>query len=221
MKLRNFVFLFLVFSTLNSCNSQKGGESKPELSAAEEEALFPRGAYPVPIIEIITVAEEEEKKAELGEEYVRVYTKFTPQIIKSWNKTADDHRKALTKSENNKSYSTIDHGIWLYQMAFRGYMRDPAWLLGRWLDFKDDLTYEYGKYGITTGSGKYIYAIDENLLVMVDDNTAVKPVEYSVQRSDDDMVLHGTATYEDHRLSVKFLKSMTLPIEPIANVPQE
>jgi hypothetical protein len=74
---------------------------------------------------------------------------------------------------------------------------------GEWLDFKEDLTYEYGKFDQVNGGGRYFYNFDESTLLMIDNNAAMKPQEFETKHANDVMILIGKPLYRDNNIQTK------------------
>ena len=73
----------------------------------------------------------------------------------------------------------------------------------KWIDFKDNFTYDYGMDKEKKGSGIYTYNFDTGLLLMVDDDISIKPNEYNVKIHNDIIILEGKSTYEDNNIQAK------------------
>ena len=82
---------------------------------------------------------------------------------------------------------------------------------GRWIDFKENLTYEYGRYDKKEGQGRYTYDLEKGSLLMMDDNEAIKPQEFEVKLRDDMMVIVGLYTYEDNNMQAKLTRHPSYP----------
>lgn len=102
-----------------------------------------------------------------------------------------------------KSYAIVEADVWEYQFYYDGEMSKPGEYEGVWIDFKPDHTYEYGKLQTVQGSGRYNYHFERGELLMVDNQQAEKPKEYTVKGGDAVMVLVGTSTYGDNSIQMK------------------
>ena len=101
------------------------------------------------------------------------------------------------------SYAIVEADVWEYEFVYDGEMSKPDDYKGVWIDFLPDGTYEYGRYNDIQGSGKYNYHFERGELLMLDDDTSLKPQEWTVKSVGDAMVLVGTATYKDNAIQMK------------------
>lgn len=104
---------------------------------------------------------------------------------------------------NPKTYAIIDHDLWEYKFVFDGKMSAPGEYNGVWIDFYEDHTYQYGKRNQVNGSGRYNYHIDRGELLLVDNDTSKKPLEYKAKIANGAMILEGTNTYRDRHVQMK------------------
>ncbi|MCB9310051.1 MAG: hypothetical protein H6567_08340 [Lewinellaceae bacterium] len=119
------------------------------------------------------------------------------------------------KELNHKSVTIIDKDIWKVVAFIIG--RDGKFgdkLHGAWIDFKEDLTYTYGHYDKTEGQGLYIYDLDKELILLIDDNQTMKPQEFKVKVTNDNLVLVGTETYRDNAMQAKLDRTASFPSAP-------
>lgn len=155
--------------------------------------------------------EEMEKRA--GDSYIMLNQDGTrPGEVTSMRKVATDILASRMK-ESSKSITIMDKDIWVYDGVVKNSdmtMRDS--LGGSWIDFREDLTYEYGRYDKKGGKGKYHYDLDKGLLLMVDENEAIKPQEFEVKLRNDMMVIVGAPTYEDNNLQAKLVREAAYPV---------
>ncbi|MFZ1751261.1 MAG: hypothetical protein WAU01_13750 [Saprospiraceae bacterium] len=120
-----------------------------------------------------------------------------------------------------KFYTILEKDIWVCDAVVRGNGMNSN-MGGRWIDFKEDLTYDYGINEKTIGTGGYFFDFDKLLLLMVDDNKAIKPQEFDVKLADDMMVVVGTPVYEDNNMQSKFTRITNKPaaIAPVKDTMQ-
>lgn len=117
------------------------------------------------------------------------------------------------QSENsNKSYTIIDKDVWRYD----GFVKNSDFLksddlAGKWIDFKEDLTYEYGSFQVKEGSGRYFFDLESKKLLLLDDHPFVKPQEFDVKLNNDMMVLVGEYLYNDNNLQGKLVRISEKP----------
>ena len=108
------------------------------------------------------------------------------------------------KQTNKKSWTIMTNGFYEYEFVYNGReMSKPGEHAGRWVKFKDDLSYTYGYYDEVQGSGKYDFNLDSELLLMVDDNSSIKPNEYTCKPVNDVCILVGTEVYKDNNFQCK------------------
>jgi len=122
--------------------------------------------------------------------------------IPAYRKQAASILDYRAKQDSN-SYAIIEADIWEYQFIFDGEMSEPGAYKGVWVDFKADGTYSYGQYDELQGSGRYNYHFERGELLMLDDNNALKPQEWTAKSAGDALVLIGTATYKDNSVQMK------------------
>jgi hypothetical protein len=135
-----------------------------------------------------------------------------PLEITSMRNSAAEVLKLRKKEGGNKSYAFIDKDIWI----FGGFVSDAKSLFqdslnGTWIDFKEDLTYTYGSYDQVGGSGQYFYDFEKFNLLMLDDNTAIKPQEFEVKTGNDIIVLVGSFIYKDNNIQAKLDRGASFP----------
>lgn len=120
-----------------------------------------------------------------------------------------NHRQ---KESNNKAYSIIVNNLWKYDGAVKNsdFLKGDQ-LAGKWIAFKDDLTYEYGDYQETKGSGRYFFDLEKNLMLMLDNHPDIKPQEFEVKLVTDMMVLVGNYIYQDNNLQAKLVSITSKP----------
>ena len=105
-----------------------------------------------------------------------------------------------------QSYAIIEAGVWEYEFVFDGEMSKPGEYAGVWIDFKPDFTYDYGKNTEVNGSGRYNYHFERGELLMIDNDSKVKPQEWTAKNAGDAMVLVGTQTYRDNSVQMKLTR---------------
>lgn len=116
------------------------------------------------------------------------------------------------KNEGNQSYSAIESNVWQYEFLFDAKtMNIPAPYEGHWIDFKEDLTYEYGFYDTVEGSGKYHYSFEKGTVIVVDNDESKKPDEWDVKLSGDSLVLVGKASFDSNSIQAKLYRQDNIP----------
>lgn len=135
-----------------------------------------------------------------------------PGEVTSMRKVANDILAHRIKESGSKSYTIVDKDIWVYDGVVKNSKMTMADSLGgRWIDFKENLTYEYGRYDKKEGQGRYTYDLEKGTLLMMDDNEAIKPQEFEVKLRDDMMVIVGLYTYEDNNMQAKLTRHPSYP----------
>ncbi len=184
MQNSNIYLTFIAFSMfLFSCKQDKSTVSSKETQSEETE----EGAY---------VSANQPNAAD-----VAIYVANARNIL--------DYR---IKEDTNGSWAAIEHGIWEYEAIFaNGEMSKPEDVAGKWIDYKDDNTYEFGEKALIKGKGKYHYNPDSGLVLMLNDDKFQKPIEYKVKIVGDIMVFTGSAEYKDNGTQGKLKKVMERP----------
>lgn len=129
----------------------------------------------------------------------------SPKQIKAWNASANSILK-FRKEKSSKPYSIIDVGVWEYKFEFLSGMKQPKAIDGNWIDYNQDLTYEYGYYDQIQGRGKYHFDLDTGLMLMVDDDETKPPHEYKLKLVNDICIFQGESTYGDGGMQAKLEK---------------
>lgn len=114
----------------------------------------------------------------------------------------------------------MDKDIWV----FGGLVSDTRTLFGdslngAWIDFKENLTYDYGQYENKSGSGHYFYDFEKATLLMLDDNPAIKPQEFEVKMNNDMLVIVGQFIYKDNNMQAKLDRKASFPSKNQPSVP--
>jgi hypothetical protein len=127
--------------------------------------------------------------------------------VANYRKSAYDIVHHRNKELGNKVYTILAKDSWKYDGIFKGSsFIQPDSLHTRWINFKDNLTYEYGQDREVKGKGIYTYNFDTGLLLMLDDNTTIKPNEYNVKAHNELIILEGQSTYEDNNIQAKLVR---------------
>ncbi|MBK9254190.1 MAG: hypothetical protein IPM42_01745 [Saprospiraceae bacterium] len=116
------------------------------------------------------------------------------------------------KEQNNKSYTIVDKDFWSYEATVKDSdFNTGEKVAGKWIDFHENLTYEYGDYGDRKGGGHYFFNLETKKLLMVDDHPAIKPQEFDVKLTDQMLVLVGESVYKDNNLQAKLVRISAKP----------
>jgi hypothetical protein len=142
--------------------------------------------------------------------------------IASWRSSA---QSILQKRQNdfaNKSYEALVKDIWLVDAYLVGdRMVSGDSVRGAWIDFKDDLTYEYGFGQKPTGTGKYYYEFESSKLLMLDNNALLKPQEFDVRLRNDMVIFVGEFVYRDNNLQSKLTRGKSYPANRLEQAPSK
>jgi hypothetical protein len=121
-----------------------------------------------------------------------------------------EHRQ---KETDSTAISLIERDIYIFDgVLISSNMIKGDSLAGEWLDFKKDLTYDYGKFDKVNGSGRYFFDSNGNTLLLINDNPAIKPHEYETKRVSDVLILIGKQIYRDNNIQTKLSRVATKPV---------
>lgn len=121
-----------------------------------------------------------------------------------------EHRQ---KESDTSAIAMIERDVYVFDgILLSSNMITGDSIAGEWLDFKEDLTYEYGKFDKENGSGRYFFTFEENTLLMVNDNPAIKPQEFETKRANDILILIGKQIYRDNNIQTKLTRVATKPV---------
>jgi hypothetical protein len=114
--------------------------------------------------------------------------------------------------ESNKNANQLEKDVWIYEATVKNSDLTPQDSLGgRWIDFKADFIYEYGSNDITKGKGIFHYDTENAKLLLMDNNTLIKPQEFDVKALNDMLVIVGTYEYKDNNIQSKLVRRPTIP----------
>jgi hypothetical protein len=185
--------------------------------------------YAIALILIISCKEKDEKKTSDPKENVEALKinqsanieAFFPLLnqsalstneVATYRKSAFDIVHHRNKEQGNKVYTILEKDKWKFEAVFKGSSFTRHDSIGvKWIDFKDDFTYDYGMDKELKGKGIYTYNFDTGLLLLVDDDISIKPHEYNVKIHNDVIILEGKQTYKDNNLQAK-LGRLTTPV---------
>lgn len=127
--------------------------------------------------------------------------------VYTFRKSAYDIVHHRNKELGNKVFTILVKDTWQYEGIFKGssFVQSDSTQI-KWVNFKDNLTYVYGLNKEVKGKGIYSYNFDTGLLLMLDDNTAIKPHEYNVKIHNDLIILEGQSTYSDNNIQGKLVR---------------
>lgn len=146
---------------------------------------------------------------------IKNMTKINPKSIQSM---VDDAKVIIThrwKETDRKSFIMLDKDLWEYEFIFTGKnMSKPNEYAGYWIDFSEDLTYAYGKYENQLGKGTYTYSLNTGFLLLIDDNSAIKPQEFEAKLFDQTLIMDGNSIYKDNNYNAKLRRIVSIPNNP-------
>ncbi len=135
----------------------------------------------------------------------------TPQMTK----LRENAKAVFDYRIKNGEFSTaqiLDNGVWEYKFTFAdGAMSELGALAGKWIDFADNNTYQYGNYDVIEGSGIYHYNPISTIILMIDNDAATKPQEFEMKLVMDALVMVGQKTYNDNSTQSKLDKREVRP----------
>ncbi len=146
-------------------------------------------------------------------------------IIKNTNRVnkgeiGEMRKRAMTiishryKETNRKPFILLDKDLWEYEFVFTGKkMTKPNQLAGRWIDFNEDMTYDYGFFQDKVGSGIYTFDIETELLLLIDDNGDMKPQEFAGKLFDRTLIMDGNEIYKDNNYNAKLKRINSRPVK--------
>jgi archaellum component FlaG (FlaF/FlaG flagellin family) len=188
MKIQSILFVFIVISVI-SCKM----DNKATTPSAKAEMMSQK----------------------VGDAYAMLNQEdFKPGEIKADRAAALEALNFRMKESGNKAYTIMDKDIWVYDGVVKSSdMVTGDSLGGRWIDFKEDLTYEYGRFDQKEGKGKYFYDMEKAFLLLLDDNEGIKPQEFEVKMNNDMLVIVGHYTYKDNNMQAKLLRQASYPVK--------
>ncbi len=156
---------------------------------------------------------KEQKIRELiGEGYTKVRkVKMDESLLMTWRVKSAIELTERSTADNNKTYASITNGVWVVNAAHLDEFASENIIAGKWIQFKEDLTYEYGKFDKTTGKGRYHYQPLTQLIILLDQNENVRPLEYEIGWSEGYIVLQGTPTFDDSEIAIKMINANAKP----------
>jgi len=188
IKMRSIFFIFCGMMTMFLMSCKNDNKSKEESTLTTEDIKVPSD-YAMMNQETISAAAVNEMR----QQALAVLS----------------HRQ---KEQNNKSYTIVDKDIWSYDATVKDSdFNTGEKVAGKWIDFHENLTYEYGDYGDRKGGGHYFFDLESKKLLMVDDHPAIKPQEFDVKLADQMLVLVGESVYQDNNLQAKLVRIAAKP----------
>lgn len=211
------LFLFFIIAlclSLNACKAKDGSNISTKEVAAANGVIVPKSGFS-PVTHGTSLDPEREKKVKeaLGtDNYEEAgVIKITNQLLSEWQKKGLEKIEARKKEDNNKIYESWAHNTWILDAVYVDDFGPTELTEGRWVEFKHDFTYEYGKYDTSLGNGKYHYSPSDELLILVDNDPAVKPLEFINGWDMGFTVIGGTDTYDDKKLMIKLINKPNRP----------
>ena len=200
MKVIRYSILLLIIATIISCSNEP---KRPQAIVTTQQSTNNENVK----VTTETVAVEPEQSTDTTPRdalILKVKVK-DPKEISKYRASALNILNFRIKNDAT-SYALVEADTWQYEFVYDGKMSAPGVYSGVWVDFRPDHTYAYGKNGKLNGTGKYNYHLDRSELLMIDDNSAKKPREWSVKSAEDVLILIGTETYKDNHIQMKLSK---------------
>jgi hypothetical protein len=199
---RTILFFLVLNSLLASCKSDTKKEVKKELSKKEQllQQPFPEATKDNSMTAYVATNPNDNPLQEPK-------TTYEETKVPSMQELRNQGESIFTKRMSDKAepIAALDVSRWGYDGEFNnGKFTDK--IEGRWLDFSEKMTYTYGDQSGKKGGGKYHYDNDTHLLLVLDDNKSIKPVEYKIKIVNDALVLMGQATYGDGGYQAKLTR---------------
>lgn len=118
----------------------------------------------------------------------------------------------IKESSSQKPYNMITDSIWNFYFALSISEPTPKDNLykGRWIDLRDDGTYQQGEYNLTTDEGRYIYRQDKKNIEFRSTQKDTSS-EWTLKVDPDAMVLIGTEKYSNNPWQIKLLRKSGKP----------
>lgn len=130
--------------------------------------------------------------------------KLNTMDIYNYRKNAEAELENRIKAQGSKSYTIIDKDIWAVRfVVFGSDISKPEENEGKWIDFKEDLTYAYGLKKEVKGGGRYHYNFEEGIILMLDNDERIKPSEFGLKPFNDVLIFEGKFTYSDNNMQAK------------------
>ena len=85
---------------------------------------------------------------------------------------------------------------------------------GAWIDFKDNGTYDYGKYDKKEYSGSWFYDGDKEFLELNPEGEE-RPSEWQLKYKDNNLIWVGTNKYGDNATQMRWLRRQGYPARPV------
>ncbi|HMP29162.1 MAG TPA: hypothetical protein PKD85_06165 [Saprospiraceae bacterium] len=208
MRIRHFItFLVAVVMLFASC------KENPKRPSKDSKGFKPEmGFVPMEYGQSFDLDKEKKIKAQVGENAKRVKDfVMSPDLLREWQARALSEINAEAQQSNNKAYASFTAKPWIIDGIVVDDFAERSIHEGMWLQFKDDLTYEYGRYSDKLGKGKYYYNADKESLIILDNDLNVKPLEFEVGWDMGFIVIGGTKKYDDDALMIKLINKANIP----------
>ena len=194
--MKNILSVLLIAACIIYSSSCKPKDSKPDQTSNENSTMKTVPTH--------TTTDSDSLLA-----MIKNMTKIKPEKVKEMKEAAEVILEHRNKEGQNKSYIILDKQLWEYEFIFTGKkMSGIDQFAGYWIDFSEDLTYEYGHYQDVLGSGRYTYSLASGLLLLIDNSDKIKPQEFEAKLFDVTLVMDGNNIYQDHNYNAK-LKRIT------------
>jgi hypothetical protein len=202
------IFIACVFST-SSCKEKNANTSSTDSSASSLEEQKEGG-----VKTIKTIGQQSNPFIDSGDllKMIKNMAKVYPEEIEGMKQDAEVIINHRYKEDGKKSYAILEKDLWEYEFIYLGRkMSEKNQFAGCWIDFANDMTYNYGHYQEVQGSGKYTWSLDTGLLLLIDDSNNIKPQEFKAKVFDQTLVTVGNHIYRDNNYNSRLKRIVERP----------
>jgi hypothetical protein len=203
----------IAFSSLITLLFIVSCKDSPKRLGKEDNEFKPKmGFLPIEYGQSFEEGKEERTKKLVGEGAVKMNEiPMNQTILSQWQEKAMAEINEISQKTNNKSYASFTNNLWIVDAIYVDQFADRSVHDGTWIDFNDDLTYEYGRYNDKLGDGKYFYNPEIEGLTLFDNDSNNKPFEFEVGWDMGFVVIAGTKKYGDNLVMVKLINKADKP----------
>lgn len=135
-----------------------------------------------------------------------------PAISVDKREKAETMLKYRREQDDKKSWAILESGVWKYVFVFNGEsMSKPSEEIVKWVDFKQDGTFDYGEGSKVVTAGQYHYNFDKGELLMIDNDVKSGPAAWKVNNVGAAMVLLGQSEFTNNSYQIKLDKMDSRP----------
>ena len=187
--MKKYTFLMILSSVfLYSCNPGSAGG----------DASVPEAALGKPVEEVYLLSNQKG---------------FQDSTIQNLRIAAEKELRQRIDTSAKQFTSVLEKDLYHIQAVLRGseVVFDEKVKAG-WIDFAPDNTYKYGVYADHMGGGKYHFDASGSIILLLDNNQAIKPQEFQALINGDALVLVGQDTYRDNNMQAKLNRMPEMPV---------